>query len=103
MLPLCRPNPRLTNRLRSPGRSAISPIPAAHGEPPWPSPAGVVLADDGYAALASSAATGATPAAASPPRLDGFAELSTPGKGLAIAGLSRCEEATGDLESAERR
>jgi len=44
-----------------------------------------------------------TPAAPSPPRLDVFAELSPPRKGLAIAGLSGCDEATSNLESAEGR
>lgn len=36
--------------------------------------------------------------------MNGFVELGTPVvKGLANAGLSRCDEATGDLESADGR
>ena len=58
---------------------------------------------DGYAAVAQLSRDWGTARSGSAPRLDGFAELSTlVVKGLAIAGLSRCDKATGDLGSAER-
>jgi hypothetical protein len=93
---------RSTSRLRSSGRSAIPPIAAAHGDPPWPSPAGVVLVDDGYAVFAQLSGDWATARSGFATALDGFASEPVV-KGLAIAGLSRSDEADGDLESAERR